>query len=355
MFPFLSASAHPGNTDSSGCHTCRTNCSDWGLSYGEYHCHNNKGYSQPEYPVTSTYGSGGTGYTSPAPNYAYPSIPSCPLNSYYDGLSSCKCSYGYVVSGSSCVSANSMCWNQTGYNSSYDSLSSTCKCDYGYIIGSSGTCINADSYCSDEMGIMSEYDNLSKKCQCMIGYEFDGSSCVYKKSTYSYPSSNYDDLNTCPTNSHVSNSDATKCNCDTGYQVNSTGDSCVVKVTKTNSQVCQDGFGTNVDWDGTYDTSSGQLNCNCKSGYIWNILRTGCILAPAVEVPVTPVVKSNMVENNLKNENKSVEIKKQTAKKAEVPKKDIQVSTITSTNSSPIKSEEKKGWWSSFIGWLGFK
>jgi micrococcal nuclease len=25
--------------DSSGCHTCRTNCSSWGLSYGEYHCH----------------------------------------------------------------------------------------------------------------------------------------------------------------------------------------------------------------------------------------------------------------------------------------------------------------------------
>lgn len=34
------ASAHPGRTDSSGCHTCRTNCPSWGLSYGEYHCHN---------------------------------------------------------------------------------------------------------------------------------------------------------------------------------------------------------------------------------------------------------------------------------------------------------------------------
>lgn len=33
-------SAHPGRTDSSGCHTCRTNCPSWGLSYGEYHCHN---------------------------------------------------------------------------------------------------------------------------------------------------------------------------------------------------------------------------------------------------------------------------------------------------------------------------
>lgn len=31
--------AHPGRTDSSGCHTCKSNCSSWGLSYGQYHCH----------------------------------------------------------------------------------------------------------------------------------------------------------------------------------------------------------------------------------------------------------------------------------------------------------------------------
>lgn len=33
------ALAHPGRTDSSGCHTCRTNCSKWGLRSGQYHCH----------------------------------------------------------------------------------------------------------------------------------------------------------------------------------------------------------------------------------------------------------------------------------------------------------------------------
>ena len=32
--------AHPGRTDSSGGHTCRTNCVNWGLSYGQYHYHN---------------------------------------------------------------------------------------------------------------------------------------------------------------------------------------------------------------------------------------------------------------------------------------------------------------------------
>lgn len=33
--------AHPGNTDSNGCHTCRTNCAEkWGIPYGFYHRHN---------------------------------------------------------------------------------------------------------------------------------------------------------------------------------------------------------------------------------------------------------------------------------------------------------------------------
>lgn len=61
--------AHPGNTDSSGCHTCRTNCANWGLSTGEYHCHNAKIAPQPIESIKSTYGANGTGYTAPAPEY----------------------------------------------------------------------------------------------------------------------------------------------------------------------------------------------------------------------------------------------------------------------------------------------
>jgi hypothetical protein len=63
------ALAHPGRTDGSGCHICRTNCASWGLSSGEYHCHNAKTAPQPQEPIKSTYGAGGTGYTSPAPEY----------------------------------------------------------------------------------------------------------------------------------------------------------------------------------------------------------------------------------------------------------------------------------------------
>lgn len=40
--------AHPGNTDASGGHYCRTNCSSWGLGHGEYHFHGGS-YSEPDY------------------------------------------------------------------------------------------------------------------------------------------------------------------------------------------------------------------------------------------------------------------------------------------------------------------
>ncbi len=74
VFVPLFAYAHPGRTDSSGCHTCRTNCSSWGLSTGEYHCHTSKGVSQPVAPIKSTYGENATGYTTPAPEYGTPKV-----------------------------------------------------------------------------------------------------------------------------------------------------------------------------------------------------------------------------------------------------------------------------------------
>lgn len=71
------AQAHPGRTDSSGCHTCRTNCSSWGLSSGEYHCHRAKTTApQPKEPIKSKFGENGTGSTQPAPEYKSPAMSS---------------------------------------------------------------------------------------------------------------------------------------------------------------------------------------------------------------------------------------------------------------------------------------
>lgn len=47
-FSSFDAYAHPGRTDSSGGHTCRTNCESWGLEYGEYHKHNSDSGSNYE-------------------------------------------------------------------------------------------------------------------------------------------------------------------------------------------------------------------------------------------------------------------------------------------------------------------
>ncbi|MCX6763546.1 MAG: YHYH domain-containing protein, partial [Candidatus Moranbacteria bacterium] len=72
--------AHPGGTDSSGCHTCRTNCASWGLATGEYHCHNAKAVPQTQEPIKSTYGANGTGHTDPAPEYKNNSATSATKN-----------------------------------------------------------------------------------------------------------------------------------------------------------------------------------------------------------------------------------------------------------------------------------
>ena len=47
IFPVapLLTHAHPGRTDSSGSHTCRTNCNRWGLGDSEYHHHGGGGSS----------------------------------------------------------------------------------------------------------------------------------------------------------------------------------------------------------------------------------------------------------------------------------------------------------------------
>lgn len=72
----LTASAHPGNTDAYGCHTCRTNCAKWGLSTGEYHCHRAKALPQPEEPIRSH----SDGTTELWPEYKNPSPTVTPVS-----------------------------------------------------------------------------------------------------------------------------------------------------------------------------------------------------------------------------------------------------------------------------------
>lgn len=183
--------AHPGNTDSSGCHTCQTNCPSWGLSYGEYHCHTPKYEPPPSCPLFSSYDSlSGSckcyaGYVSDGgrcisedqycqDRYGW--------NSRYNSLSdTCECSYGNVVDPSTnrCISGNQYCWNKYGYNSSYQSWDKSCVCSYGYVFNRSGSqCISRDDACEDQFGFGSEYSYLEDGCVCQSSYTFEGSECV---------------------------------------------------------------------------------------------------------------------------------------------------------------------------------
>ncbi|MBJ9990550.1 YHYH domain-containing protein [Paenibacillus sp. S28] len=66
-------SAHPGRTDASGGHTCWTNCSKWGLEYGEYHYHNggssSSGSSSSSNTSKNNSSSKSTSRKSAAPTY----------------------------------------------------------------------------------------------------------------------------------------------------------------------------------------------------------------------------------------------------------------------------------------------
>ncbi len=188
------------------------------------------------YQGKSLYESGNNNYGS---YYQYPTTPTCPTNSYYDGVSSCKCNYGYIVNG--------------------------------------GSCVNANNYCSGQLGIMSQYNSLLSRCECMSGYEYNGSSCAYKSTSYS-SSSGYSGASSyaCPANSHTSLTEPTKCDCNSGYQVNSTRTACVLPNNALNNQTCINSYGAYSNWDGT-KTATGLINCACQGGYDWNNSKSTCV------------------------------------------------------------------------------
>lgn len=193
----------------------------------------------PSTYLNNYYESSGS-YSIPSPYYMNtPSTPTCPINSYYDGVSSCKCNYGYVI-------------------------------------GSSGRCTSASLVCSQKIGLMSQYNSLTKTCECMSGYEFDGSMCVYKNTSSNYSGGYYSSVGSCPKNSHQSVTNFDKCTCDSGYQIDLKGKSCVAINHKNSDKVCQADYGTKSEWSGETN-ETGSITCSCKVGYDFNTKGTKCI------------------------------------------------------------------------------
>jgi len=290
------ALAHPGNTDSSGCHTCRTNCSSWGLGYGEYHCHNAKQPSQPYEPIKSTWGDNGTGYTQPAPEYSYSNTyqytapaptPTCPLFSSYDSsVGSCVCNSGYIAEGASCKSASSYCTNSYGYGAQYSYLDKSCECRYGYKWNDSSTkCIDEDAYCQEKFGRNSE--------------EYLGS-----------------------------------CRCKSGYVTNENKDGCI-----SGDTYCQNIFGLNAEQN--YFSEQ----CECKSGYsLTNGLCSKPVAQPAKDNTYKPLFTYTESTNTKTPEPtvKTVIEVKPVPKKAPVTPAPSQARTIK-TPTEPVRAPVQQG------------
>lgn len=155
---------------------------------------------------------GGSSYTT------YQAPPSCPLFASYDSANDqCKCNYGYVASGSTCISQDDACQKQLGFAAQYDSLTSSCGCMSGYIIDSvSNSCISGNQMCSNKYGYNATYLSYNNTCKCRSGYVFNdaGNKCIsqddFCQEKYGF-SSKYDALK-----------DA--CICNQGYQFN--GNNC---------------------------------------------------------------------------------------------------------------------------------
>ncbi|MDO8660055.1 MAG: hypothetical protein Q7K54_05685 [Candidatus Parcubacteria bacterium] len=232
-------------------------------------CNDGTNYSQIDNTI---FGSDGTNY-SRIGNTTFGSsgssvLSSCPANSSYDSLSSkCKCNYGYVVSGSSCV---------------YKSYTPTYTPSYTPTYPPTPTYTPKLSSCP-----LNSYSS-NGSCYCSTGYKLnsDKTSCIVAPIKTNYQSCQ----DTYGINSYSPTSG--KCGCSVGYKWSTDGKSCVFAPTKTNEQICQDSFGLNIIWDGTKN-SDNTLNCNCKTSYEWATDRKSCVKIIPLVIPKPASVSSS--------------------------------------------------------------
>lgn len=235
----LLVSAHPGNTDSNGGHYCRTNCSSWGVPWNEWHSHGGSSYRPP------------SSFTTPVQYVpTYKSNMDCP-------------SYGFAYLGE--------CYELPP--NAKKSAFSGFDCNYGY----EGIGYGLSKKCLPEI---ENGSRIGTSIFCDYGYELYVNSCL-KKSNYSnYSASvanyNFNDLS-CPKNSSTSKTDASKCNCNLGYETNSEKDGCKKISKKANDKLCRADFGKNSQWTGKYDVETENPYCGCKKKYEWSEDGESCV------------------------------------------------------------------------------
>lgn len=262
LFSFINQSyAHPGRTDSSWGHTCRTNCDSWWYSYGQYHYHG--WYTSPTYN----------------PSYTTPTI-NCPLNSY-KSWTSCYCNSWYIKNDvwTGCRKEtnkdNAVWYYLVKLNDSKDTAIIMDKNKTFYTIEYGIGCLSMSLYEEDIIyiykwgtfldGISDHIYLPDNKWDCKIwdAEELDLSEYqdTTTSNTYSYWNSTWTSTKqttpTCPLNSTYNSNDK-NCYCNTWYKINSDKTECIEKTT---SNTCIDTI------NGYYDKK--QDWCYCNVWYEW--------------------------------------------------------------------------------------
>ena len=308
-------SAHPGDVDIYGCHTCKTNCGSWGLFYREYHCGSPKDVdgvclhffedlqnkiegvnenpwisegarlaqiAKLEDDYNALYESCVRSNLKQNPSYQFNVEDllksTCPPNSQYSD-NKCICNDGYIAGENSCITYNQNCQNLLGINSYGDKQH--CYCSDGYELNSNKTS------CIKSLACPFNSTRTAQGCSCNVGYILNQNFCI----TYTQSCQNKYGAN--------SYGDKDYCYCNVGYEWNSTKTTCIESVkcplnsTKINNvcicnegfvlkngqcitytQDCQSVFGLYaVGRKGDADNSF----CDCEMGYVWNSSKTVCV------------------------------------------------------------------------------
>ena len=104
---------------------------------------------------------------------------------YEDINGYCQCNSGYVwgtnyLGEPYCVSGNSYCSDNYGYNSTYNSLNDSCECRSGYELSKTYSGLECKS-CYSKYGLHSSFSYLNDSCECDDGYTLKDGNCVEKQ------------------------------------------------------------------------------------------------------------------------------------------------------------------------------
>lgn len=192
--------------------------------------YDNYGYKPSQGLYNKTYGTRDNSWNTPTyvtdPNYY------TGKNIYDSTHSDTNYSPSYIYTPAPIVPTTPTC----PANATYDSLSSNCKCDYGYVV-SGGSCVNGNSYCTSKYGYGAESKAVTGECVCKTGYTYDGSKCSpqltcgtgYVLKNNACISNTQDCINSYGQNVYgvASTNNNSTCYCNMGFQWNTEKTGCI--------------------------------------------------------------------------------------------------------------------------------